>query len=398
MKFSYLLIFALLCVTKVYADPELYFITPQDGDTVSAETKVSFGLRGMGVAPAGTDISNTGHHHLLIDVDTMPSMGVPLPKTDRLRHFGGGQTETSLNLPPGEHTLQLLLGNYLHIPHSPPVISEKITITVVAPGGSNSLDNVLAAQPEKVRQRYQYRHTKETLAFFGIESGMILIEGLPGGGWYSKILLPYLGTDGVLIGADYAESMYPKFGFFSQEQLDGKKTWVLDWTEEANGWRVDGDAKVTAFQFGSMSDEMKGTVDAVVMIRALHNLARFESDGEYLTSALNDVYNALKLGGVLGVVQHKARDDMPDDFADGSHGYLKQDFVIAQMEQAGFVYEASSDINNNPADQPTASDIVWRLPPSYVTSRDNPALKEKMQAIGESNRMTLRFRKPKQGN
>ena len=259
---------------------------------------------------------------------------------------------------------------------------------------NNALDEVLAAQPEKVQDRYQYRHTKETLKFFGIKPGMTLVEGLPGGGWYTKILLPYLGSDGALIGADYNESMYPKFGFFSQEDLDAKKTWVADWTEEANGWRADGDAAVEAFQFGSMSDDMKGTADAVLMIRALHNLARFENDGGYLTSAMKDAFDALKPGGVAGVVQHKARDEMPDDFADGSHGYLKQGFVIKQMEKAGFVFEASSDINNNAADQPGASDIVWRLPPSYATSRENAELKEKMKAIGESNRMTLRFRKP----
>jgi len=186
---------------------------------------------------------------------------------------------------------------------------------------NNALDEVLAAQPEKVQDRYQYRHTKETLKFFGIKPGMTLVEGLPGGGWYTKILLPYLGSDGALIGADYNESMYPKFGFFSQEDLDAKKTWVADWTEEANGWRADGDAALEAFQFGSMSDDMKGTADAVLMIRALHNLARFENDGGYLTSAMKDAFDALKPGGVAGVVQHKARDEMPDDFADGSHGY-----------------------------------------------------------------------------
>ncbi|NOR20972.1 MAG: methyltransferase [Xanthomonadales bacterium] len=274
------------------------------------------------------------------------------------------------------------------------VSASLVTAMTIAIAGSSGLDAVLAAQPEKVQDRYQYRHTKETLEFFGIEPGMTLVEGLPGGGWYSKILLPYLGSDGKLIGADYAESMYPKFGFFSQQDLDAKKTWVADWTEEANGWRADGDAKVTAFQFGSMPDDIKGTADAVWMIRAMHNLARIESDGAYLTGALNDVFNALKPGGVVGIVQHMARDDMPDDFADGSHGYLKQGFVIESMEKAGFAFEASSDVNNNPADQPDASDIVWRLPPSYATSRENPELKAEMQAIGESNRMTLRFRKP----
>ena len=89
-----------------------------------------FGLKGMGVAPAGVTLANTGHHHLLIDVDTAPDMNVPLPATDNIKHFGGGQTETELTLPPGKHTLQLVLGEALHIPHEKPIVSPKITITV----------------------------------------------------------------------------------------------------------------------------------------------------------------------------------------------------------------------------------------------------------------------------
>jgi hypothetical protein len=112
------------------AEARLYFIQPHDGETVRGEFKVVFGLAGMGVAPAGTARANTGHHHLLIDVDEMPDLSKPLPATDNIRHFGGGQTETTLSLPPGQHTLQLLLGNYAHIPHQEPVMSEKITITV----------------------------------------------------------------------------------------------------------------------------------------------------------------------------------------------------------------------------------------------------------------------------
>ena len=128
-------IFALLLSTlPTFAtagnDTSLYFITPQDGAVVSGEFTVQFGLRGMGVAPAGVEKDNTGHHHLLIDVDTLPPMDVPLPKSEQVRHFGGGQTEARLSLPPGKHTLQLILGNYVHIPHEAPVISKKITITV----------------------------------------------------------------------------------------------------------------------------------------------------------------------------------------------------------------------------------------------------------------------------
>ena len=130
MKISCLLIMVLLFVPTAFADSELYLISPQDGDTVSGEFKLQFGLRGMGVAPAGVEADNTGHHHLLIDMDTLPPMDSPLPKTDQVRHFGGGQTETTLSLAPGKHTLQLVLGNFSHVPHDPPVMSEKIMITV----------------------------------------------------------------------------------------------------------------------------------------------------------------------------------------------------------------------------------------------------------------------------
>jgi hypothetical protein len=110
---------------------KLYFITPTDGETVSSPVTVRFGLEGMGVAPAGVDRDNTGHHHLLIDTEVSSlDLGMPLPATDKIKHFGGGQTETVLELPPGQHSLQLLLGNHLHVPHTPPVFSDQITITV----------------------------------------------------------------------------------------------------------------------------------------------------------------------------------------------------------------------------------------------------------------------------
>lgn len=108
----------------------VYFITPQDGATVSGPVTVKFGLTGMGVAPAGIERANTGHHHLLVDVENVPPAGQAVPADAQHIHFGGGQTETTLELAPGKHTLQLLLGDHLHRPHQPPVLSEKITITV----------------------------------------------------------------------------------------------------------------------------------------------------------------------------------------------------------------------------------------------------------------------------
>lgn len=111
-------------------EASVYIISPTDGETVSSTFTVQFGLKGMGVAPAGVDVEGTGHHHILIDVDELPDLTKPLPSTDNVVHFGLGQTETELTLPSGEHTLQLVLGDFTHTPHSKPVMSEKITIHV----------------------------------------------------------------------------------------------------------------------------------------------------------------------------------------------------------------------------------------------------------------------------
>lgn len=127
-----------LIATAVYAQErtpsppgaEVYIISPKDGATVKSPVTVQFGLKGMGVAPAGVKFESSGHHHLLIDTDVPADLNAPLPTTDQVRHFGKGQTEASIELPPGKHTLQLVLGDQSHIPHNPPVTSKKITITV----------------------------------------------------------------------------------------------------------------------------------------------------------------------------------------------------------------------------------------------------------------------------
>jgi len=256
------------------------------------------------------------------------------------------------------------------------------------------LAGILDAQPDDVKSRYIWRHPQETLEFFGLAPGSTVVEALPGGGWYTKILLPYLGADGLYIGADYAPQMYALFGFFNEQQLEEKKTWVTDFTAQAGGWAGDIGPTVAAFVLGSLPDDMKGTADTVLFIRALHNLARFESQGGYLTAAVRSAYEALKPGGVVGVVQHEARPDMPDDWASGRNGYLKKDFVIRVFTDAGFEFVGDSDVNENASDQPSTDDLVWRLPPTLTTSRNDPELRTKMEAIGESNRMTLKFRKP----
>ena len=265
-----------------------------------------------------------------------------------------------------------------------------------AAADSDKLTAVLAAQPDDVKARYEYRHPQETIEFFGIEPGMTVVEGLPGGGWYTKILLPYLGSAGHLIGANYPLDLYENFAFATEEFMAEMSQWLETWPADAEEWRGDDGASVDAFWFGSMPEEMQGTADAVFFVRMLHNTWRFQSEGkgDYLDVALNDAYKALKPGGILGVVQHHARDDVSDEWANGSHGYMKKQFVIDRVVAAGFELVAESDINANDKDQPSDDDIVWRLPPTYATSREDPELKAKLQAVGESNRMTLKFRKP----
>tara|TARA_B100001769_G_C22067641_1_gene574480 strand:+ start:814 stop:1206 length:393 start_codon:yes stop_codon:yes gene_type:complete len=124
-----ILTFSFIFSLLVSGEQKVYFINLNEGDKLESPFLVQFGLSGIGVAPAGTDRANTGHHHLLINVNSV-DLYMPIPSSKNHLHFGGGQTETTLDLLPGEYTLQLLLGDMNHIPHSPPIISKKISVTV----------------------------------------------------------------------------------------------------------------------------------------------------------------------------------------------------------------------------------------------------------------------------
>jgi hypothetical protein len=135
LVFGAALVFAVSTVTLAERTPspagaEVYIVSPKDGAKVKSPVTVVFGLKGMGIAPAGIKFDNTGHHHLLVDADVPADLSQPLAANEHSLHFGKGQTETSLTLPPGKHTLQLVLGDSLHVPLDPAVISKKITITV----------------------------------------------------------------------------------------------------------------------------------------------------------------------------------------------------------------------------------------------------------------------------
>lgn len=265
--------------------------------------------------------------------------------------------------------------------------------TAMSAAHKTKLTAVLAMQDEKAKSRFGARNPGETLSFFGIEPGMKIAEALPGGGWYSKILIPYLGDEGHLTGVDYSIAMWPEFSFMTPERIEAKKTWPADWTAGAQEWRAGSAAKIDAVTFGARNTAADGTYDAVLFIRAMHNLSRFEAKGGYMSAAIADSHAMLKPGGIVGVVQHSGPENHSDEWASGNNGYLKASNVIAAFEAAGFELVGKSDVNANPNDTPSEDDIVWRLPPSLNGSRDNPELKAKMEAIGESNRMTLKFRK-----
>ncbi|MFK7830659.1 MAG: class I SAM-dependent methyltransferase [Congregibacter sp.] len=258
------------------------------------------------------------------------------------------------------------------------------------------LERALFLQGAEIRGRYAARRPAQTLDFFSLEPGMTVVEVTPEGGWYSRILYHYLSSEGVLVGADYPLSLYRLFDYYSEDELAAKEVWSTTWPVEVLTWGEGGAADtpaVDAFNLGSLPERVQGKADAVLFIRALHSLQAYESTGGYLGAAIADAFAALKPGGIVGVVQHMGPESASDAWANGDNGYLKKSAVIRAFEQAGFVLDAESDHNENPLDMPGEDDYVWRLPPTLEDAED-PVLKARYEAIGESNRMTLRFKKP----
>jgi predicted methyltransferase len=229
-------------------------------------------------------------------------------------------------------------------------------------------------------ERDRYRNPKATLEFFGIRPDMTLVEITPGGGWYSEILAPYLRESGQWIGAivnpeaarnDNARAYYER----TNQQLRDKLEAAPEQFDQ--GRLVEYDP--AAPRFGE-----PGSADAVVTFRNVHNwLGGGQGQGMF-----NGFFEVLKPGGVLGVVEHRAETDPPE--GDRS-GYVSEAQVIALAEAAGFVLDERSEINANPADTRDHPNGVWTLPPTLRVPEGEDA--EKYRAIGESDRMTLRFRK-----
>lgn len=228
---------------------------------------------------------------------------------------------------------------------------------------------------EKNRARDQYRHPAETLAFFGIKENMKVLEILPGRGWYTDILAPILKDKGELTVAsfganhpnDYLRGIHEKF----EKYLDSKP-------------EVFGKVKRVVFEDqGYLKNVADNSQDMVVTFRNTHNWIRFGGVEE----AYKSFYRVLKKGGILGVVQHRAKKG-EDAKVSSQKGYVPESYLIKLIENAGFKLVAKSEINANPKDTKDHPEGVWTLPPTYrLKDKD----KDKYTAIGESDRMTLRF-------
>ncbi len=271
-----------------------------------------------------------------------------------------------------------------------PTVAETDSAEAVSATEDMSADAGLEAvinheRRDENRGRDEWRNPLETLSFFGIEPGMTIAEVLPGnGGWYSQILTPLTAEQGRLIGVTYPDSLFRQMS--SNWNADAAERSGADITQMGRYLSVEGVESaqpIVGYAIDDIPDAENGQADAVLFFRAMHHLFRF--DEPIIDTALAETYDMLALGGVAGVVQHRAPEDADPAFANGNNGYLKQSDVVAAFERAGFVLEEASEINANPNDP--ADSFVWRLPP---TTNDNPDT----QAIGESDRMTLRFRKP----
>ena len=255
-----------------------------------------------------------------------------------------------------------------------PAVGDETRLEYILSGDHRSADN-------KARDRY--RHPAQTLAFFGVEPDMTLVEIWPGGGWYTEILAPYLRKEGKLYAAHFSPDS--SRDYFRQS----RKTFLEKL--EADPAHYD---RVEVTRFDPPKETgiaPPASADRVLTFRNVHNWYMRGGGKERLSAAFDSFYTALKPGGILGIVDHRLPGDRP--LADQEEsGYMRQDYVIEQAEAAGFELVAKSAINNNPRDTADHPAGVWTLPPSLRLDEEN---REHYKAIGESDRMTLKFVKPK---
>ena len=235
------------------------------------------------------------------------------------------------------------------------------------------------------RARDTWRHPAETLAFFKIEPGMTVVDYMPAGGWYTRVIVPYLGPQGSYIALN--PELHPELtGYWDMYRGTAAK-----FPDEAREWVGEGHAKVIGANTDDDLAALAGTADRALIFREIHNMRRFG----WLHNSLVTMRRLLKDDGLLGVVQHRAKTDAPVDYILGDNGYQREEDVIKLFEAYGFELVDKSEINANPADPANWEGGVWTLPPGYRGAPEGSARRAELDAVGESDRMTLLFRKRK---
>lgn len=237
---------------------------------------------------------------------------------------------------------------------------------------------------EKDRARDVYRKPAETLSFFQVAPTMKVGEYAPGGGWYSRLLGLYLGPKGKLVGLYFD----PTSSAFGDKMKTGIREGAAKYPAEVAEWSGQPAERFSAYTLDVIPEGEKGTFDRILVMRMMHNLLRWN----LAAHEIKQMRELLKPDGMIGIEQHRARPDAPYSFTDGSKGYLREADVIKFMEVNGFTFVGKSEANANPRDPANWPEGVWTLPPSLDGAKDE-ATKAKLQAIGESDRMTLLFRK-----
>lgn len=244
----------------------------------------------------------------------------------------------------------------------------------------HALDRVLTGvhRSAENRARDAYRHPRETLLFFGIRPDMHVVEVWPGGGWYTEVVAPLVRGQGKYYAAQFQPD--PQSSFIT-EALRAYREKL-----EANP-ELYGEVEVTSLGPSGGEIAPEGSVDMVLTFRNIHNwMAR-----DWAPQAFAAMYRALKPGGILGVVEHRGDPGVPQD-PQAKSGYVREDYAIRMIEEAGFKLVAKSEVNANPKDTKDYEQGVWTLPPTYrMGERD----REKHAEIGESDRFTLKFVKPR---